>query len=279
MAHVTGKLAWAGPVVLGLAALVLARRSLGRWVFVLFVVSYLLKGAGVFHPRVFYPDVETHRRFAFEMAESTGSLPERGREAQRELHQAYRTLGSGRGYNFPYSPLFYAPFLPLVPQESEVVEDVMRHVGLLAAAAEVPLVFWLGGLLVSPALGLGAAVVAAAAPVLYSRLLYATWPTLVGHVFDILVIAVAALTWSAPSRRRLIGLGLAALAACLLYVSSLFNVPLLLATLALLERRHARPSWRWPDSRPRWRSRCCTRRSSPCSDGDPAPAGGRRGGG
>jgi hypothetical protein len=66
------------------------------------------------------------------------------------------------------------------------------------------------------------------------------WPTLTGHALDLLVVALAARGLLAPERRwRWLALALAVLAACLVYVGSLFTATLFLAALALCERRRA----------------------------------------
>jgi hypothetical protein len=102
------------------------------------------------------------------------------------------------------------------------------------------LVFWIGSMLVSASAAALAAFLAAMLPVAYSRLLYGMWPTLTGHALDLLVVALAARCLLAPERRwRWLALVLAALAACLVYVGSLFTVTLFLSALALFERRRA----------------------------------------
>jgi hypothetical protein len=113
-------------------------------------------------------------------------------------------------------------------------------VGLAAAAAEVPAVFWLGSLALGPGAGVAAAAVAAFLPPLYSRLLYAMWPTIAGHLLDVLAIGAALTLARRPDKKAsLAAFGLLTLAAFLTYISSLFNLALFIAFLALLDRRRA----------------------------------------
>ncbi len=237
-----------------LAALWLRRRPAGRWVLVVFLFGYLVKGAGLFHPDFFYPDVQLFRRYVSAFAEASGSLAERGVSAQEQTNTAYPRFVAGRPYAFPYSPIFFLPFL-LLPRDPALVENAQRHVALLAVSAESLLVFWLAGRLfrrreplpvaacddVSTA-GVLAALASALLPIHYSRLLLAMWPTLVGHACDL--FAIGAVThWALGSDatrsgpRALVRVGLAVQAALLAYVSSLFNLGSLLGALALLERR------------------------------------------
>jgi hypothetical protein len=234
-----------------LAAAWLRRRPGGRWVLVIVVAGYLVKGAGLFHPDFFYPDVQLFRRYVNAFSEAQGSLAERGVAAQEQTNTAYPRFVAGRPYAFPYSPVFFLPFL-LLPRDAALIEDAQRHVALLAVSAEGLLVFWLAGLLFrrrardtpdeAARTGLLAALVSVLLPIHYSRLLLAMWPTLVGHVFDLLAIGVLA-RWTLTSTavraqgRRFARLVLAVQAALLMYVSSLINLGALLAALAWLERR------------------------------------------
>jgi hypothetical protein len=102
------------------------------------------------------------------------------------------------------------------------------------------LAYALGAAIATPAVGVAAAAVSAALPPAYSRLLFAMWPTLAGHLFDVLAILAAALYVREPSRRRLALLAAAVFAAMLSYISSLFTMTAFLLALAALERRHAR---------------------------------------
>jgi hypothetical protein len=205
----------------------------------LFLAGYLLKGAGVFHPAYFYPDVQNHGRYVAAYAEAQGSVAERGIAAQRQVNTAYPRFVAGRAYAFPYSPVFFIPFTWL-GTDSARVEDALRHVGLAAAAAEVPAVFWIGSLALGPGVGVAAAAVAVFLPPLYSRLLYAMWPTIAGHLLDILAIGAALVLARRPGKTGpLAAFAVLTLAAFLTYISSLFNLALFIVILVLLDRRRA----------------------------------------
>ena len=239
MAHVLSKITLPALVLTGACAAVVRGRAGGRWVVPLFLAGYLLKGAGVFHPAFFYPDVQNHGRYVAAYAEAEGKVAERGIAAQRQVNTAYPRFVAGRPYAFPYSPVFFIPFTWLGP-ESARVEDALRHVGLAAAAAEVPAVFWIASMATGPAAGVAAAAVAVFLPPLYSRLLYAMWPTIAGHLLDVLAMG-AALAWARRPERKgpLVAFVLLTLAAFLTYISSLFNLALFIVLLAVLERRRA----------------------------------------
>jgi len=239
LAHVLAKVTIPALILTAACAAILRQRPGGRFVVPLFLAGYLLKGAGVFHPAFFYPDVQNHGRYVAAWTEAEGSIAERGVAAQRKVNTAYPRFVAGRAYAFPYSPVFFIPFTWLGP-DSARVEDALRHVGLAAAAAEVPAVFWIGTLALGPPAGVAAAAVAVLLPPLYSRLLYAMWPTVAGHLLDTLAIAAALLMIRRPERKGpLMTFALLTLAAFLTYISSLFNLALFVLFLAVLERRRA----------------------------------------
>jgi hypothetical protein len=236
-AHVAHHLVVPGLVMSAAGAWALRHREHGRVVVMIFLAGYLLKGAGVFHPRAFYPDVRLFGRYTRELAQAEGTLAERSQQAQRLTNTAYPRYVAGKAYAFPYSPVFFLPFTALPPDRA-LVEDALKHVALAAAALEVIAVFVFAGLVAGSETGLAAAAVAAMLPALYSRLLLAMWATLAGHLLDLTVIIAALLLAARPeSPRRLLGLAGAALAALFTYISSLFNVGGFLTWLGLLERR------------------------------------------
>lgn len=99
---------------------------------VLFLLGYLLKGAALFHPSYWYPDVRLHRRYVEIFDTAQGSLTERGIEAQKGTGTAYPRRLGGRNYALPYSPLFYVPFT-FLDRDARGLESSMKHVGLLLA--------------------------------------------------------------------------------------------------------------------------------------------------
>src|SRR4029077_5865795 len=108
----------------------LRRQVHGGGLATLLLAGYLLKGAGLFHPGLHAPDVLTHNRYVAALRASAGGLTERGVAAQRSAGVGYPRFVGGEPYAFPYSPLYYLPFV-LVPQERVV--GAMKHTALLAA--------------------------------------------------------------------------------------------------------------------------------------------------
>lgn len=235
VAHLTMHLAPPAGALALLSAALLRKQGRGRWLLVLLLASYGLKGAVLFHPAFFYYDSHNHARFVQAMGRAEGSVLERGLEAQRAVNTAHPRYVAGKAYTFPYSPLFFVPFTHL--RNLQHVEDGMRHLGLLMAALEVLLAAWLARLAFGERTGLFAAVLAATLPPLSSRVLLAMWPTITAHALEVLAIGSALLYLREPTRRRLAVLAAFTLAAFLTYVSSLFNLCLFLGALALLARR------------------------------------------
>ena len=240
MVHATERFAW--PALLltaGLALVVRKRGGLARWVVIPFLAGYVVKGAFLFHPSIYYPDVLQHYRYAAYFAAAEGSIAERGREAQERARSATRQI-AGRNYVMPYSPLYYVPFTWLGPQR-RVIEDAMRQASLAAAAAEVAIVFAMAALVFGAGAGVWAATLAAFLPPLESRLLYAQWPSVFGHLLDMLAVLATLAYALRPSRRRLAIVGGAMLAAVMTYVSSPFTlIAFSLALTALAPRKYWR---------------------------------------
>jgi hypothetical protein len=221
-AHVSMRLALPA-IGLGLVVAALLRgRAGGRSVTLIFLAGYLIKGAGLFYPTYFYPDVRNHARYVLAFTRAEGNLEERGRAAQIEVNTAYPRMVAGKAYAFPYSPVFFIPFGWLSPERSGI-EDGLKHVALAAGAAEVVVVYWLS--LLAGARGVVAALLAAFLPAMYSRLLLAMWPTIAGHLLDSLSLAAALMLAKEPTRpSRLLSFAGATLASLLTYISSLFNL-------------------------------------------------------
>ena len=113
LAHVSAKIAVAAVLFTAACALVirmLDRQPMRRWVPLIFLLGYLLKGVGIFYPSYFYPDVRNHRRYVYAFARAEGSIPERGLAAQMEVRTAYPRRIAGKQYALPYSPLLFIPF-------------------------------------------------------------------------------------------------------------------------------------------------------------------------
>jgi hypothetical protein len=239
LAHVGGKLALPGLALAGLCGVLLRRATGGRFVVALFLLSYLVKGAGVFHPSFFYPDVMNARRYILALAEEQGSVAERGVAAQMRVNAAYPRVVAGRKYAFPYSPLYFIPF-SWVTRDPGRLEDLVRHVGVAAGAAEVPGAFWLSRLIFGQGMGVAAALLAVLLPPIHSRLFLAMFATLVGHLLDLVGIGAALRVTARPeSAARQAAFGAAVLLGFLTYIASLFDLSAFTGFLALLDRRLA----------------------------------------
>ena len=230
-----------GAALLPLAVAAALRRVPGsRFVVLIVLAAYLVKGGGVFHPRYFYPDVRNFGRYVEALSAGHGWPAERGRAAQVRTNTAYPRFVAGKAYAFPYSPLFFLPFTTLGPDRA-VVEDGLKHAALAAAALEVAAVFVLARTIGGAGSGIAAALLAAFLPPLFNRLLFAMFATIAGHLLDVAAIAAAARAVRVRTRRAFAATFALTLAALLTYVSSLFNLGAFLGALASLERRSARP--------------------------------------
>jgi hypothetical protein len=232
MAHAEAQI-----VLVGLVTAAFVAIGFRRSVPLLFLLGYMLKGAALFHPSYFYPDVRLHRRHLEAFEAASGGILERGIAAQKVAQTAYPRIIAGRAYAFPYSPVFYLPFT-LLDRDARGIEAAMKHVGLLLAALELPLVFLLARALVGAEAAVWAALLTVFLPPVVSRLLYAQWPTMAGHFFDLLAIYFAArMAQAASPAKSMLLYGASGLASGLLYLSSLVNLSLFSAFLAWFERR------------------------------------------
>jgi hypothetical protein len=238
-AHVGARVAMPALAATALVALLARRWERGRWLVLIFLCGYLAKGAALFHPSYFYNDVRNNLRYVLALRDGRGSLPERNHAAQVQVGVAYPRIVAGKKYAFPYAPVFFLPFAVL--PEERIVEAI-KQVALFCASAEVVVVFALARLLAGPGAGVGAALVSAMLPPLYSRLLLAMWSTVVGHFLDTLaILATAAMAVRPTDVKRWLGQAGATLAAFLTYISSLINLTLFTGFVALLGRSIA---WR-----------------------------------
>lgn len=241
MVHVHHQLTVVGLTVAALASLVCIVTTRARLLPLLFLLGFFIKGAALFHPSYWYPDVRLHRRYVEIFDATSGSIVERGIEAQKGTGTAYPRRLGGRNYALPYSPLFYVPFT-LLERDARGLESAMKHVGLLFAAAELFFVYALASYLLGARVALAASVMVLFLPPLMSRLLFAQWPTLTGHLLDITAIGFAASVIKRPGAMTpLVRYGAGILASFLTYISSLFNMTLFTAALALVVRRRAIP--------------------------------------
>jgi hypothetical protein len=237
LAHVSSKIVLPGLLLAVLIAMGIRIRRASKWIALLFLLGFLLKGMGIFHPSYFYPDVRNHRRYVYAFAQAKGSITERGVEAQMQVRTAYPRWVAGRAYAFPYSPLFFIPFTWFTT-DHHLAEDALKYAALAAAATEVVAVYVLASLILGRAPAVAASLLAVFLPPMYSRLFLAMWPTVVGHFLDLVAICAAAGLAATPSSlRRLAGFGAATFASFLTYISSLFNLSSFIGFFALLQRK------------------------------------------
>ncbi len=237
LAHVSSKIVLPGLLLAAIVAVGGRTRRASKWIALFFLISFLIKGTGIFHPSYFYPDVRNHRRYVYAFAQAEGTIPERGVAAQMQVRTAYPRRVAGRDYAFPYSPLFFIPFTWLAT-DPHLVEDALKYAALAAAAAEVVAVYVLAALTLGRAPAVAASLLAVFLPPMYSRLFLAMWPTIVGHLLDVFAICAAAGLAAHPSSlRRLAGFGAATFASFLTYISSLFNLTSFIGFFALLQRK------------------------------------------
>lgn len=234
--HVAERVALPALLLSGLVAFLLRRHGQGRLAALLFLLSYLLKGAALFHPSYFYNDVRNNRRYVEALRDDPGALEPRSRAAQERIGVAYPRIVGGKKYAFPYSPVFFLPF-GLLSRDTTTIEEGLKQATVACSAAEVPIVFLLAVRVFGNGAGLLPALLAVFLPIQYSRLLLAMWSTVGAHVFDGLAL-LAALDWAQrPASRRAFGLTSAAvLASYLTYVASLFHMSLFTGLAGLLER-------------------------------------------
>jgi hypothetical protein len=230
-----------------LTAYVIARRQPGAALVALIVLaSFLIKGAALFHPTYFYNDVRQNHRYVRALARVSGnSLERRNRTAQEEVGVAYPRIVGGRKYAFPYSPVFYLPFIPLT--HPDTIVDSIKYVALSAAAAEALAVFALALLLGGQRFAVLAALISAFLPPIFNRMLFAMWSTVTAHLMDVLAVCAIALLARRPqSPQRLFLVWATVQASLLMYVSSLFNLAALILCISALDRKLARqivPVW------------------------------------
>jgi len=242
LVHVLPRVTLPALLAATLVGLLLRARPAGRLVTLAFLLSYLLKGALVFHPSYFYNDVRNNRRFVEAIRDDPGGLIERARAAQPRIGVAYPRIIGGQKYTFPYSPVFFAPFALL--RDTTSVEEGLKQAVVAAAAAETVLVFLLSARVFGAGTGALAALLAAFLPIQASRLLLALWSTVGGHVFDVLALLWACDWALRPESRRALTLTAGAVTASYLtYVASLFNMALFTGWLGLLVGRLRWRAW------------------------------------
>ncbi|TDI47017.1 MAG: hypothetical protein E2P02_04100 [Acidobacteria bacterium] len=239
MVHVNAQIVVTGLLATAMVTIALRRLSPSRWVPLLFLAGYFFKAAPLFHPSYYYADTRQHRVYVDIFSSAVGNIEERGVWTQQQMNTAYPRYVGGKAYAFPYSPIFFLPFTWMDVDEREL-EFVMKHVAVLAGALELPLVYLIAKLLVGNGAALWASLLIAFLPPMSSRLLLSMWPTIAGHLLELVTMGVAAHMVSNVVRvRPVITYGLSGILASLTYVSSLINLSIFTAILALWERKKA----------------------------------------
>jgi hypothetical protein len=203
-----------------------------RWVTLLGLLAFLLRGLAVNHPDFYYPDLKTHASLVALVRE--GGL-DFLRSPERYIWNQglWRTEAYGRTYAFPYSPAFHVPFA-FVALPTDTLVTAMKLTAAALTVVPLALVFALGRRLdPSPLTARLASVLMLAVPTYTSRLSYAFLAALFGHACDTGLVA-----WLAGHLRRL-GAPRVFLAGALLvalcqlaYVSAVVNISLFVASLA-----------------------------------------------
>ena len=237
-AHIAGRIGLLAIFLSALAGGFLRRFPGGRWAIPIFVLGYLLRAGGLFHPETFYPDVANAREYVEAFRETEGSLAERGVETQTRTNVGYPRTVAGKNYAFPYSPLYFLPFGVFTTPGT--IEDAVRHVGLTAASFAMLPIFWIALTIFGARTAVLATLLWSFIPPVFSRLLLALHATVVGNFLDLLVVAsLLALSLHPKSRRHLALVVAATLASLLVYTSSLFSITALFLFVSILDRRLA----------------------------------------
>ena len=146
VAHVSDKIA-SRAVLLGGVTIVLSRfiseAEDRRWLPLLFMVGYLLKGAAIFYPSFFSPDVLTHGRYVLAFPSEGVSLEARGVAAQEKSNIAYPRNVGGKRYAFPYTRRFSIYPSPDCANRAQV-DEALKYAALAAAAAQTIVVYLAG---------------------------------------------------------------------------------------------------------------------------------------
>ncbi len=154
---------------------------------IVFVVAFLVRAGGLFHPLYYHPDLRSH-------ADLTEIVSEAGLDfwAQPSHYiakQGVWTQGAmGKTYAFPFSPVFHSLFLPLDLDFFTLIAT-MKLVACCLSALQVLIVFYLGRRLGGTEIGLWSAALTAFSPAAFSRLPFAFLAAVFAHFLDTLVLA------------------------------------------------------------------------------------------
>ncbi len=201
-------------------------------------VALLARAAAVNHPDFYYPDLHTHARFAEEIREAGLGFSSDPAATILE-HGVWKLEVVDRSYAFPYSPAFHLPFV-LSPLEYDELITAMKLAGVALSVIPIALVWALALRLgVTP---LMPALLMVVVPTYGTRLSFAFLPSLLGHVFDLVLLLWLAYNLPRIERRAAFVLGVAVVAASqLAYVSGLLNSGALVLSVSLLLLATKRP--------------------------------------
>ena len=151
-------------------------------------------------------------------------------------HGLWIVKAHGQTYAFPYVPTFHVPFAILgLPYDQRIAW--MKIAGALISILPLPAAWLIARRLGLSTLGVALMIVI---PTYTSRLSFAFLPSLLGHAMDMALVAWLAGHAEALRRPRVFAAGALLVAACqLTYISSVMNVCVFIALLALMAPRAA----------------------------------------
>ena len=154
---------------------------------IVFVVAFLVRAGGLFHPLYYHPDLRSHADLSEIVSEA--GLDFWAQPSHYIAKQGVWTQGAmGKTYAFPFSPVFHSLFLPLdLDFFTRIV--AMKLVACFLSALEVLIVFYLGCRLGGTEIGLWGAALTAFSPAAFSRLSSAFLAAVFAHFLDTLVLA------------------------------------------------------------------------------------------
>ena len=154
---------------------------------IVFVVAFLVRAGGLFHPLYYHPDLRSHANLTEIVSEAGFDFW--AQPSHYIAEQGVWTQGAmGKTYAFPFSPVFHSLFLPLDLDFFTLIV-AMKLAACFLSALEVLIVFYLGCRLGGTEIGLWGAALTAFSPAAFSRLSFALLAAVFAHFLDTLVLA------------------------------------------------------------------------------------------